>query len=76
VESTAEVVDLSAHQVKADSVIAFLVENGADPDARDNYGSTALHFAAMRGNETALLDLLCMKGVNIMVSKYCIFRSC
>ncbi|KAF6035907.1 hypothetical protein EB796_005783 [Bugula neritina] len=55
----------STHRVKPDNLIAFLIRKRADPNARDNYGSTPLHFAAMRGNETALLDLLCMPDVNI-----------
>ncbi|XP_067947890.1 transient receptor potential cation channel subfamily A member 1 homolog isoform X2 [Watersipora subatra] len=63
--STEDVVDLASYRVAEDSIIAFLVRNGADPNAQDDYGSTPLHFAAMRDNECALLDLLCMRGVKI-----------
>lgn len=66
--TTEDVTDLAAYDVAADSVIAYLVKNDADPNARDAYGSTPLHFAAMRENEVALLDLLCMKGIIIEVS--------
>lgn len=65
--TTENIVDLSSYKLAADSVIAYLVRNGADPNARDAYGSTPLHFAAMRDNETALLDLLCMRGIQIEV---------
>ena len=61
--------DFSQYEVAADSIIAYLVKNGADPKARDAYGSAPLHFAAMRDNEIALLDLLCMKGIQIEVSE-------
>lgn len=38
-----------------------------DVNTRDPYGSTALHFAAMRGNEVAAATLLKTKGIEIDV---------
>lgn len=61
--------DIRSYQPAPDSVIAFLVRKSADINAKDLYGSTPLHFAAMRGNETAVLDLLCQTGINIEVRK-------
>ena len=41
--STEDVVDFSRYEVAADSIIAYLVKNGADPNAHDAYGSAPLH---------------------------------
>ncbi|CAL4060386.1 unnamed protein product, partial [Meganyctiphanes norvegica] len=48
-----------------DSIVRVLVESGAEVNAEDVYGQTPLHFAAMRGNEAAALDLLSYPQVNI-----------
>ena len=50
------------------SVVLYLVSRGANINERDNYGCTALHFAAMRGNELVTYELIMCKGVNIEVS--------
>ncbi|XP_071957076.1 transient receptor potential cation channel subfamily A member 1-like isoform X2 [Antedon mediterranea] len=47
------------------SVIAYLESKGADVNIKDIYGSTPLHFAAMRGNEVAANDLLNCAQINI-----------
>lgn len=43
---------------ESEGVIKVLVENGADVHARDIYGLTPLHYAAMRGHDVAARDLL------------------
>ena len=50
------------------SVILYLVKRGANVNVPDIYGSTPLHFAAMRGNEIACKELMDCKGVNVEVS--------
>lgn len=47
------------------SVIHFLIKRGADINERDTYGQTALHYAAMRGNEVAVKELLSYKNLRI-----------
>jgi ankyrin repeat protein len=47
------------------SVILYLVHVGGNINARDIYGCTPLHFAAMRGNEVATKELLSCPGINI-----------
>lgn len=42
----------------------------------DSYGSTPLHFAAMRANENALADLLCQRDIKIEVSETETVRMC
>ena len=51
------------------SVIIYLVERGANVNMADIYGSTPLHFAAMRGNEVACRELMDCKRINIEVGE-------
>ena len=41
---------------------------------KDNYGSTPLHFAAMRGNEVATAALVTVKDVDVNVSSFYFIR--
>ena len=50
-----------------DSVILYLVSQGAEVNKADIYGCTPLHFAAMRGNEVATKELLSCNGIDIEV---------
>ena len=64
-QSAANILPLLEHlelEVADESCIIYLVKNGARVNARDMYGQTPLHFAAMRGNELAARDLLSFKG--------------
>ncbi|KAI0226875.1 hypothetical protein LSAT2_022672 [Lamellibrachia satsuma] len=47
------------------SVIIYLVSQGANVNVADIYGSTPLHFAAMRGNEVATKELMECRGIDI-----------
>ncbi|KAG1661213.1 Transient receptor potential cation channel subfamily A member 1 [Nymphon striatum] len=47
------------------SVIMLLIEAGAKVNGRDKYGMTPLHYAAMRGNEVAAVDLLTISDVEV-----------
>ena len=49
------------------SVVSFLVQNRADPNAQDIYGQTPLHYAAMRGNDSVAKELMSFKVVDIEV---------
>lgn len=46
----------------------FLVERGGDVNIRDNYGMTPLHYAASKGNITAVKELLQCDGIRVDVS--------
>lgn len=50
---------LGGKQIDPDaSAIHYLLDNGADITHQDDYGLTALHHAALRGDEVACQQLL------------------
>ena len=55
-----------AEQVK-NSVIFFLASKNARVNDKDKYGLTPLHYAAMRGNDEATVELLSCNGIDIEV---------
>ena len=55
------------HGGEEKSVILYLAGQGADVNARDKYGLTPLHYAGMRGNDDAALDLLQLSNTNLEV---------
>ena len=46
------------------STAKFLLEKGADPTRKNKYGTTALHFAARRGNMKVCQMLLDNTGLD------------
>ena len=51
-----------------ESILKYLLQHKANVNAKDSFGSTALHYAAMRGNEMAVQQLLCQHDINIEVT--------
>ena len=49
-------------------IIEALITAGADPNAEDRFGTTALIFAVLRGNEDAVDELLKCQELNVCVS--------
>ncbi|XP_043192938.1 transient receptor potential cation channel subfamily A member 1 homolog isoform X2 [Amphibalanus amphitrite] len=62
--STATVTPPTPPPEQEETVIDVLVDNGADVNAKDVYGLTSLHYAAMRGNDQAAQQLLQCSNVN------------
>lgn len=48
-----------------DYIVKYLLENGADVDQQNNYGDTAMHFAAQAGNEKIITILLEFNAKNL-----------
>ena len=59
--------DNSYERLNKDSILLYLLEQKANVNAKDLYGSTPLHYAAMRGNETAVSQLLSLKSIDVEV---------
>ena len=54
-------------RLKEESILIYLLEQKANVNAKDFYGSTPLHFASMRGNVIAAHHLLNVKSIDIEV---------
>ena len=54
-------------RLKEESILIYLLEQKANVNAKDFYGSTPLHFASMRGNVIAARHLLNVKSIDIEV---------
>ena len=50
-----------------ESILLYLMSRNADMNARDHYGCTPLHYAAMRGNSIAIMELLSKGTADIEV---------
>ena len=58
----------SYEKLAKESILLYLLEQKANVNAKDLYGCTPLHYAAMRGNESAVSQLLTVKNIDIEVS--------
>ena len=54
-------------RLKEETILIYLLEQKANVNAKDFYGSTPLHFASMRGNVVAVHHLLNVKSTDIEV---------
>ena len=50
------------------SIILYLLHRKANVNSRDNFGCTPLHYAASKCNETAVMQLLTDKNIDLEVS--------
>ena len=55
---------------ESESLITYLVQSQADVNIRDYYGMTPLHYAASKGNLTAVKELLQVEGIKVDVSNF------
>ncbi|GFS41325.1 transient receptor potential cation channel subfamily A member 1 homolog [Trichonephila inaurata madagascariensis] len=53
---------------ESETVISVLIDGGAHVNCQDNYGMTPLHYAAMRGNKFATIQLLKSNKINTETS--------
>lgn len=58
VEQLAELLPDAIANEEVENVICYLLNNGADINALDNYNQTPLNYAAIRGNVDAVTILL------------------
>ena len=52
------------------SMILYLLYRKANVNSRDNFGCTPLHYAASKCNETAVMQLLTDKNIDLEVSVF------
>ena len=57
-----------ANSAPEEMILRYLLEQRANVNAKDFYGSTPLHYAALRGNVTAVKMLLGQKTISLEVS--------
>lgn len=63
------VLQASQETANRESIISFLVNSGANVNSQDTYGLTPLHFAAIRSDDVAALELMRRNNIDINVSQ-------